>query len=545
MENNKRVRLGIIGPGAISRLFAEGAKEAHNIELAAVASRDKSRAEVFAESFGIETVHDSYQALLQDETIELVYIGLINTRHFYAARQAILAGKGVILEKPLTLNAYEAKLLIDLAKEENVFLMEAMWTRFHPINRKVLDWIEDGEIGDIKRVEVSFGYFGGDDETLRYLNPELGGSALLDVGIYPLAYASMLLGPPKALSGKALQTAKKVDRQIEITAVYENATASLAASVENQLPNKAVITGTEGIIEVPFFFNPKEASLYRFGDTQESPYDLEERIVQEFGSGYRFEAEAAADAYLKGWTEHPWLSLDESLQLMEQMDDLRHTLDLTYPAERAVLFDCDGVLVDSEALLAKQAAKMLNEKGIPAKPEDFVNFIGTGEDRYLEGVIELYDGTYDPALKRDLYTHYLAAAPTELQEVKGAKALVETLLKRSIRVAVASAADKIKVDANLSAFGIEEDGFDAVISGSDVEKKKPHPDIYLKAARAVGVKPEHCIVVEDAEAGIQSAKAAGMFAIGITTAVSKERLFAAGADQVVDTIDAMYPLLGI
>lgn len=545
MMDKRTVRIGILGAGAISTLFTAGLKDAEAITLQAVASRDKERAEAFAERFQITSVYDSYAALLADPCVDLVYIGLINTRHYYAARSAILAGKSVLLEKPFTLNAYEATLLIELAKEKNVFLMEAMWTRFHPITRKVIAWVKSGEIGEIRRIEASFGYFGGADEHFRHLNKTLGGSALLDVGIYPLAYTSMLLGKPENITASALKTKDDVDRQIEISLVYKHATASLAASVENQLTNKAVITGTDGVIEVPSFFNPQEASLYRFGETQESPFDLEERVVQEVESGYRFEAEAAARAILDGRIEHPWMPLEETLYLVEQMDKIRDTLGLNYEAERAVLFDCDGVLVDSEALLAKQAAKMLNEKGIPAKAEDFVNFIGTGEDRYIGGVMELYGKDYDPSLKKDLYAHYIDAAPQELEEVRGAKRLVEALLDMSVRVAVASAADKIKVDANLNAFGISQDRFDAVITGSDVEKKKPHPDIYLKAAKAVGVKPKHSIVVEDAVAGIKAAKAAGMTAIGITTAVCKETLYEAGADHVVDTIDDLYPLLDV
>ena len=542
----KTVRIGIIGPGAISRKFAAGLKAAPGTELAGVVSRDPGRAAVFATDFGVPRVFDSYNAMLADESIDLVYIGLVNTMHYKVARSAILHGKGVILEKPFTLNAYEAERLIRLARDRHVFLMEAMWTRFHPVNRQVLEWCSSGRIGRISRVEASFGYFGGDNPESRQLNPALGGSALLDVGIYPLAYASMLLGEPEELRAAALQNDTGVDRQIEIAAVYKNATASLAASVTNQLGSEAMIFGDKGFIRVPVFFNPVKAILYRYGTDQESnPAIVETFVHAEPANGYEYEAIAAAEAFRQGLSEHPWLTLGESLSLMKQMDLCRSQLELVYPGERAILFDCDGVLVDSEDLLAKIAAALLNEDGIPAKPEDFRAFIGTGEERYIGGVCELYGKTYDPALKPRLYAKYFQDAPELLAEVPGAKALIRDLLASGVKVAVASSADSGKVLANLKALGIAPAEFAAVTTGSDVKNMKPDPEIYLKTAEAVGVPPEHCIVIEDAEAGIQAGKAGGMKTIGITTALPAARLREAGADQVVDSLDELYALLDI
>lgn len=201
--------------------------------------------------------------------------------------------------------------------------------------------------------------------------------------------------------------------------------------------------------------------------------------------------------------------------------------------EIAILFDCDGVLVDSEPALAQVAADVLQKNNIPAKPEDFAPYIGTGEDVYLGKVVEKYGFVHTEEIKDQVYQSYIEHASEFVETFPGCLSFLEQLKKSDIKMAVASSADLVKVNANLSALGFKE--FDAVITGTDIHRKKPYPDIYLLAAEKINVKPENCIVIEDATSGVKSGKAAGMTVIGFTSACSREELLAAGADYVADS----------
>ncbi|MGB4609559.1 MAG: HAD-IA family hydrolase [Saccharofermentanales bacterium] len=207
----------------------------------------------------------------------------------------------------------------------------------------------------------------------------------------------------------------------------------------------------------------------------------------------------------------------------------------------AILFDCDGVLVDSEPALAQVAAEVFREADIPANPEDFTPYIGTGEDTYLGEVVRKYGYIYNPEIKHEVYARYIAEAEKYVKTFPGTIDLLKTLKSKDIKTAVASSADLIKVEANIKALGFND--FDSIITGSEIERKKPFPDIYLLAAEKVGVEPANCIVIEDATAGIESGKAAGMITIGFTSACSEKELEQAGADFIVDDYFTMQDLI--
>ena len=207
----------------------------------------------------------------------------------------------------------------------------------------------------------------------------------------------------------------------------------------------------------------------------------------------------------------------------------------------AILFDCDGVLVDSEPALAEISAEVFRNNNIPAKAEDFTPYIGTGEDTYLGEVMVKYDFEYNPDIKKDVYSLYVQKAKEYIKTFPGCLDLLYELKEKQIKMAVVSSADAIKVEANLEA--LEFDNFDLIISGSDVKRKKPYPDIYLLAAEKLKADPDNCIVVEDATAGIESGKAAGMTTIGFTSECTREELSAAGADYVVDNYLEMRDLI--
>lgn len=198
---------------------------------------------------------------------------------------------------------------------------------------------------------------------------------------------------------------------------------------------------------------------------------------------------------------------------------------------RAVIFDMDGVLTDSEPLINAAAVAMFRELGLPVQPDDFLPFIGTGEDRYLGGVAEKYGFPLDgPAAKKRTYEIYLDLVPTQLRGFPGAQALVKICRLAGLKVAVASSADLIKIAANLRKIELDPASWDAVITGEHVANKKPAPDIFLTAAAQLGVPPAACVVLEDAVNGVQAAKAAGMRCVAVAQTFPAAKL--AQADLV-------------
>lgn len=205
---------------------------------------------------------------------------------------------------------------------------------------------------------------------------------------------------------------------------------------------------------------------------------------------------------------------------------------------RAVIFDMDGVLVDSEPLINAAAIAMFKEKGIQVQPDDFLPFVGTGEERYVGGVAEKYGFPLDPVDgKRRTYEIYLDLVPTQLDAFPGTVKLVQGCRDAGLLVAVASSADQVKVCANLQKIGLPVEYWDAVIWGEDVKKKKPAPDIFLFAASKMKVDPVNCVVVEDAVTGIQAAKAAGMRCVAVATTFPSVKLLE--ADVVRESITAI------
>lgn len=206
---------------------------------------------------------------------------------------------------------------------------------------------------------------------------------------------------------------------------------------------------------------------------------------------------------------------------------------------RAVIFDMDGVLVDSEPLINAAAIAMFMEKGWIVQPDDFLPFVGAGEDRYIGGVAEHYGFPLDlPAAKHRTYEIYLDLVPSRLEAFPGALELVHACRKAGLLIAVASSADLIKVRANLEAIGLPLRFWDAVVTGEDVQNKKPSPDIFLVAAGKLGVNPPESVVVEDAVNGVQAARAAAMRCVAVATTFPPDRLWAADAvrNQIADVL---------
>lgn len=208
--------------------------------------------------------------------------------------------------------------------------------------------------------------------------------------------------------------------------------------------------------------------------------------------------------------------------MAKPVDALRMTWDFKI---RAVIFDMDGVLTDSEPLINVAAVAMFGELGLCVRPEDFLPFVGTGEDRYIGGVAERYQFKLDlPAAKRRTYEIYLELVPKRLQVFPGAQELVKSCRQAGLRIAVASSADRVKVVANLRKIVLPVEFWDAVVTGEDVTAKKPAPDIFLRAATELGLAAKECVVIEDAVNGIQAALAAGMRCVAVAQSFAADRL---------------------
>lgn len=323
------IKWGIAGPGGISSQFAKDLAFAQGAELVAVGGRNLEKARKFAEEHGVSRAYGSMEELAQDSEVDIVYIGTLHPIHKENMLTFLRAGKSVLCEKPFTMTAAEAAEAIACAKENGVFLMEAMWTRYLPAIRQVQSWLADGLIGDVRLVKAEFGFDAGWNPEGRLLNPALGGGALLDAGIYPVSFASMVLGEqPKNISSTVRIGETGVDEQFSLLFEYEDGrSASLHGAVRLPMSNEAVIYGTKGHIRVPDFLWTRTATLHVSG--QEPVTVNDDRKAR----GYSYEAEEAMACLREGRKESALMPQAETLGIMRTLDRVRAQWGLRYPFE--------------------------------------------------------------------------------------------------------------------------------------------------------------------------------------------------------------------
>jgi predicted dehydrogenase len=310
------IRWGIISTGGIAHTFASDLAHTDSGTAVAVGSRLQASAEAFADEFGISNRHDSYEALVQDPEVDAVYVGTPHPMHHEDALLALRAGKHVLVEKPFTMNAAEAEELVAEARRRERFLMEAMWARFLPHMREIRRLLADGVIGDVVTVIADHCQWFSEDPTHRLFAPELGGGALLDLGIYPVSFASMVLGTPNRVHAIADSAFTGVDAQTSILLGYESgAHAVLNCTLRAVGSTRASIVGTDGRIEIDgAFYQPTSFTLIpREGEPQryfDPPAE----------GGLRHEADEVARRIEAGELESPEMPLDETVAIMRTMD---------------------------------------------------------------------------------------------------------------------------------------------------------------------------------------------------------------------------------
>lgn len=316
------VRWGVIGPGRIAMQFADAIKNVKNAKLCGVASRTREKSEAFAEKYNVPKIFNSYEEMARSDEIDAVYVATIHPVHLFCAEMFLKNKKHVLCEKPLCVNEGEVSSLISCARENGVFLMEALWTRFLPAVREAVRTAKSGAIGELLGADIDFSFRVSDKTKARTYKNELAGGALLDVGVYTLNLSAMLFGYDAEISASSLNE-NGVDVYTSMCLKYKNAIANLSCAICAQKPCDAYIYGTDGYIHLPKFYTAREFSVIK-GDertTYESPY---------LGNGFEEEIIEATDCILSGKTESRIMSLRDSYNIIRQMDNVRKIIGVKY-----------------------------------------------------------------------------------------------------------------------------------------------------------------------------------------------------------------------
>lgn len=323
-----RIRWGVLAPGSIAHKFAEGLRALPDATLTAVGSRSRERAETFARKFGATRVWGSYEELVRDPEVDAIYVSSPHTRHAEHTLLALGQGKAVLCEKPFAVNARQARTMVEAARRAGVFLMEAMWTRFLPSMVELRKLLAEGVIGEPRMVLADFAFRCDGNPASRLMSPALGGGGLLDVGIYPISLAYMLFGAPEAVTGFAAIGATGVDEQASAVMRHPGGRiATCTFGVRTSSPHAGLVLGTEGSIDLGRgWWSGKELVI----NTSAGARTVDPARV---GNGYNYEAAELGRCLGAGLAESPVLPLDESVRIMETLDELRRQWGLKYPGE--------------------------------------------------------------------------------------------------------------------------------------------------------------------------------------------------------------------
>lgn len=323
------IRWGILGAGGIAATVSDDIAAVPGNALQAVAARDGDRAATFATNHGVARSYGSYAELVADPDVDIVYVATTHGQHFEHCKLALGAGKPVLVEKAFTLDSAQAREIVSLARERNLFCMEAMWTRLNPLIRLAVQLVEDGRIGELIGVRTDLSKFFAFDPSHRLFDLAAGGGALLDMGVYPVTVAWLFLGRPDVVqaTGSLSPTGSDLTDAIQ-WGFRDGRVAQIYVSAAGESPFSALITGTRGSIEItPRLHRPKQLTI-RDADGIET---IDGEPVP--GNGYRDEVTEVARCLRAGLIESPLVPLDETVAILEVLDDIRAQLGVRYPHE--------------------------------------------------------------------------------------------------------------------------------------------------------------------------------------------------------------------
>ncbi len=324
------LRWGILGTGWIARQMTSDLA-VHGSTVTAVGSRTQEKADAYAAEFGIAHAHGSYEALVADPDVDVIYVATPHPSHAEDAALALNAGKHVLLEKPYTINATEAKAVADLAKQRGLVVLEAMWTRWMPHMIRLREIIAAGTLGEVRTVIVDHTQKLSQDPTHRLQDPALGGGALLDLGIYPVSFAWDVFGAPSTVTAISSPTPTGVDRQTAMLFGYaDGQQAVMQTASDTKGPNTATVIGTEAWVQIdPTWYFPTTMRVI----------DPDDNVIEEFdgrseGRGMQFQAAALEQIVASGALEDDILPPSQSVAIMASLDEIRRQIGLRYPSEK-------------------------------------------------------------------------------------------------------------------------------------------------------------------------------------------------------------------
>jgi predicted dehydrogenase len=320
------VRWGVAGPGGIASQFGEGMKLVEGGTIVAVASRSQQRADDYGDRFDVPKRYDDYSALAEDPEVDAVYIATPHSRHESDTIPYLQAGKHVLCEKPFALNAHQALRMVEAARANDVFLMEALWSRFLPSYRLLGDLLAEGRIGEPLLVEADFGFRSPVDPTHRHFDLAQGGGALLDLGIYPLQLCDLVLGTPERILADGTVGETHVDEHVIAVLHHPGGGIGVAkAAIRVPMACTARIAGSEGVIEIPAFMHCPRSLSVRVGR------EVEQIEAGWEGEGLRFQVEEVHRCLEQGARESAVWPLAKTIELATTMDSIRRQVGVTYP----------------------------------------------------------------------------------------------------------------------------------------------------------------------------------------------------------------------
>lgn len=322
------MKFAILAPGKIAHSMARAVSEIEKIECYAVASRDYGRAADFAEQWGFEKAYGSYEELAKDPQVELVYVASPHSHHYEHARLCLEHGKHVLVEKAFTVNARQAKKLIQLSEEKGLLLAEAIWTRYMPSRKMIDELLAEGVLGNVTSLTANLGYILPHVERMQ--SPELAGGALLDLGVYPINFALMAFqGAVKEVNASAIMSPRGVDWMNSITLTFaDGKMAVLHSDMLAQTDRQGVISGDKGYLEVQNINNCEEIRVFNLERKMTACYQVPPQI-----NGYEYEVLSCIKAIEEGRTECEEMPHSQILLMMELLDTIREQWGMVYPCE--------------------------------------------------------------------------------------------------------------------------------------------------------------------------------------------------------------------